>query len=55
VGRSVQPYLERILPPPTAAGQYTLQIGLYRPPHGPRLTVAGSDRLLLTSIEVEAP
>lgn len=38
------------LPP----GTYPLQAGLYRPPNGPRLPVAGCDRLLLTTIVVEA-
>jgi len=36
-----------------APGLYPLQVGLYRPPDGPRLPVAGSDRLLLTTLIVE--
>lgn len=40
------------VPEGTAACTCTLQLGLYRPPDGPRLFVAGADRLLLPSIEV---
>lgn len=36
-------------------GRYTLQVGLYRPPDGPRLPVAGADRLILPPLEVEVP
>lgn len=39
----------------TAACTCTLQLGLYRPPDGPRLLVAGADRLLLPSVEVDVP
>jgi len=41
-----------VIPDGAAPGLYTLRVGLYRPPHGPRLFVAGVDHLLLPSIEV---
>ncbi|MBN1178792.1 MAG: glycosyltransferase family 39 protein [Anaerolineae bacterium] len=41
------------LPGELAGGTYTLQVGLYRPPHGPRLEVAGGDRLILDHLAVE--
>jgi len=43
------------LPGDLRAGTYAVEVGLYVAPDGPRLPVAGADRLLLTSIEVEAP
>ena len=33
-------------------GEYPIYIGLYRPPHGPRLPVAGADRLRVTTVKV---
>ena len=41
-----------VLPPDAAAGSLVVQVGLYRPPHGPRLPVAGSDRLILGEVVV---
>jgi len=41
------------IPADATAGHYTIQMGLYRPPDGPRLAVAGTDRLLLSRVEVE--
>ena len=41
------------IPPDARAGSHPIQVGLYRPPDGPRLPVAGSDRLLLTTVQVE--
>lgn len=43
------------VPAETMPGQYVLQVGLYRPPDGPRLSVAGADRLILSPLEVKAP
>jgi len=40
------------IPDNATPGPRTLQVGLYRPPSGPRLPVAGGDRLLLPPIEV---
>jgi hypothetical protein len=40
------------IPDGTAPGPCTLQVGLYDAPDGPRLSVAGGDRLLLSPIEV---
>jgi len=39
-------------PAPLAPGEYPLTIRLYRPRHGPRLPVAGADRLRVTVVEV---
>ncbi len=39
-------------PATLAPGEYPLTIGLYRPPHGPRLPVAGADRLRVTTVKV---
>ncbi len=41
---------KHVLARPTADGLYTLQIGLYNAPAGPRLTVSGGDRLILPSV-----
>ncbi len=43
---------KHVLARPTGAadGLYTLQIGLYNAPAGPRLTVSGGDRLILPSV-----
>lgn len=41
------------LPADTPAGAYSLQIGLYRPPDGPRFPVAGTDRLILAEITAQ--
>jgi hypothetical protein len=41
------------IPPDAGPGSRSIQVGLYRPPHGPRLPVAGSDRLSLTTVQVE--
>jgi hypothetical protein len=41
------------VPADAAAGSRVLQIGLYRPPHGPRLPVAESDRLILAEVVVQ--
>jgi len=43
------------LPGDLEPGDYTLQVGLYRAPDGPRLSACGTDRLVLTPITVEAP
>lgn len=43
------------VPAETPPGRYALQVGLYRPPDGPRLPVAGTDRLMLLPLEVEMP
>jgi hypothetical protein len=43
------------LPSDLEPGTYTLQVGLYQVPDGPRLPVAGTDRLLLPPLEVEVP
>ncbi|HIQ01135.1 MAG TPA: hypothetical protein EYH30_03245 [Anaerolineales bacterium] len=43
------------LPSDLEVGTCVVQVGLYWAPDGPRLPVAGADRLLLTSIEVEVP
>ncbi|HOT90013.1 MAG TPA: phospholipid carrier-dependent glycosyltransferase [Anaerolineae bacterium] len=40
------------LPAATPPGDYPLQIGLYRPPNGARLSVLGEDRLILTQIRL---
>jgi hypothetical protein len=41
------------VPTTLEGGEYVLQVGLYRPPHGPRfLTAGGADRLLLTPLTV---
>jgi len=41
------------IPPETPPGERILQVGLYRPPDGPRLPVVGSDRLILTTVRIE--
>ncbi|MGD1993761.1 MAG: glycosyltransferase family 39 protein [Anaerolineae bacterium] len=41
------------LPQDAEAGPLVLQVGLYRPPHGHRLAVAGSDRLILGEVIVQ--
>ena len=41
------------IPPAAESGTYPIQVGLYRPPNGPRLTVEGADRLYITQIRVE--
>jgi 4-amino-4-deoxy-L-arabinose transferase-like glycosyltransferase len=43
------------LPPDLAPGLYTLQLGLYNAPTGPRLPVAGADRLLLPAVNIDMP
>ncbi|HIE39654.1 MAG TPA: phospholipid carrier-dependent glycosyltransferase [Anaerolineae bacterium] len=43
------------VPAETQPGRYVVQLGLYRPPHGPRLPVAGADRLILPPLAVEVP
>lgn len=43
------------LPTDLEAGTYTLQVGVYWAPDGPRLSSSGADRLLLSPIEVEVP
>lgn len=43
------------VPAETMPGRYVLQVGLYRPPNGPRFLVAGADRLILSPLEVKAP
>jgi hypothetical protein len=40
------------LPQDAVSGSLVLQVGCYRPPHGPRLPVAESDRLILGEVEV---
>lgn len=48
---------KHVLPLPASLppGLYTLQVGLYNAPAGPRLSVAGADRLLLSPVEVDIP
>ncbi len=41
------------LPQDLPPGRYTLQVGLYHPPDGPRLPVAGTDRLILAEVQIE--
>jgi len=41
-----------LLPADLSPGLYKLQLGLYNAPAGPRLSVAGADRLLLPAIEI---
>ncbi len=41
------------LPTNLSPGLYTLQLGLYNAPVGPRLSVAGADRLLFLPVEVK--
>lgn len=43
------------LPGDLGPGTYTLQVGLYWAPDGPRLPVNGTDRLLLPPVEVRTP
>jgi hypothetical protein len=43
------------LPADVAPGSYTLQLGIYRPPHGPRLQVAGANRVILAQVDVQQP
>jgi len=43
------------LPANLAPGLYKLHLGIYNAPAGPRLSVAGADRLILPPIEVNAP
>jgi hypothetical protein len=42
-----------VIPQDSTPGSLPIQVGLYRPPDGPRLQVAGFDRLLLTTVQVE--
>jgi 4-amino-4-deoxy-L-arabinose transferase-like glycosyltransferase len=43
------------LPGDLPPGLYKLHLGVYNAPTGPRLSVAGADRLLLPPVEVNAP
>lgn len=43
------------LPTDLEPGAYSLQLGLYWEPEGPRLSVGGADRLLLRHVVVEVP
>ncbi|MCP4536118.1 MAG: glycosyltransferase family 39 protein [Chloroflexi bacterium] len=43
------------LPSDLPAGLYTPQLGLYNAPTGPRLSISGTDRLLLSTVEIGGP
>jgi hypothetical protein len=43
------------LPANLSPGLYKLHLGVYNAPAGPRLSVAGADRLILPPIEVNVP
>lgn len=45
-------YHPLVLPEDAPPGPHAVQVGLYLAPDGPRLPVAGADRLLLPSVEV---
>ncbi len=41
------------VPPDLAPGDYAIEIGMYRPPDGPRLAINGSDKLVIARVKVK--